>query len=620
MKDLANAACLAVYYVSLYPMELKLFYTSRVKALSADIAILKQRNRFFVAAEIISFLAAIGCVVLFTLVNNGSWLLWMAAGCFFGYMIVRRFDVKNDQHIDQLERLRQTYHNEVCYQENDFSCFKTGNEYADTHHEYACDLDLFGVGSLFNRLNRTVSRGGSDRLAAELKSLSAETDHTKAEIELKRRSIDELAEMETFRMAFLSEGKSVADGIDTTHILQALTAAKHIRVPSFAAQTWTFILAWVSAIGVWTALCLAIFTPFDAGIAVWWSIINFFVVFIVCSKSLRAMSKCVGLLHNELKAYVRLIRLLANSTFREDLNRNICSDLKAAETSFNRLEKILDSLDRRSNVLGLMFTNALLLSDFFLVRKFLKWQHSYMEKIEYWIDCVSRMDANLSMATFKYNHPEAVPAEIVESNDVIYTAEGLYHPFLGQKAVRNNFIIEDGKYYIITGANMAGKSTFLRSVGVNYVLAMTGMPVFAEHLQVSCFQLFSSMRTNDDLTHGISYFNAELLRLEQLIAFCKSRRKTLIILDEILKGTNSLDKLNGSRLFLETVSRLSVSGIIATHDLELSKLEDAQGNRFINYCFEIELDNEVTYTYKIARGVAQNQNATFLLKNILQNI
>ena len=230
------------------------------------------------------------------------------------------------------------------------------------------------------------------------------------------------------------------------------------------------------------------------------------------------------------------------------------------------------------------------------------------------------MDANLSMATFKYNHPEAVAAEIVESNYVIYTTEGLYHPFLGQKAVRNNFIIEDGKYYIITGANMAGKSTFLRSVGVNYVLAMTGMPVFAEHLQVSCFQLFSSMRTNDDLTHGISYFNAELLRLEQLIAFCKSRRKTLIILDEILKGTNSLDKLNGSRLFLETVSRLSVSGIIATHDLELSKLEDAQGNRFINYCFEIELNNEVTYTYKIARGVAQNQNATFLLKNILQNI
>lgn len=103
--------------------------------------------------------------------------------------------------------------------------------------------------------------------------------------------------------------QQLADGIDTTHILQALTAAKHIRVPSFAAQTWTFILAWVSAIGVWTVLFLAVFTPFDAGIAVWWSIINFFVVFIVCSKSLRAIGKCVGLLHNELKAYVRLIRL-----------------------------------------------------------------------------------------------------------------------------------------------------------------------------------------------------------------------------------------------------------------------------------------------------------------------
>ena len=183
--------------------------------------------------------------------------------------------------------------------------------------------------------------------------------------------------------------------------------------------------------------------------------------------------------------------------------------------------------------------------------------------------------------------------------------------------MRNDFTINDGEYYIITGANMAGKSTFLRSVGVNYVLAMNGMPVFADSLRVTVFNLFTSMRTSDDLSRGISYFNAELLRLRQLLDSCRQARRTLIILDEILKGTNSLDKLNGSRLFLQAVAKLPVTGIIATHDLELSKMEDDDPGRFHNWCFEIELADNITYTYKITRGVARNQNATFLLKGIL---
>lgn len=161
--------------------------------------------------------------------------------------------------------------------------------------------------------------------------------------------------------------------------------------------------------------------------------------------------------------------------------------------------------------------------------------------------------------------------------------------FLGAKAVKNDFTIKDDNYYIITGANMAGKSTFLRSLGVNYILAMAGMPVFADQLKISRFRLFSSMRTTDDLTHGISYFNAELIRLKELLKFCresgednKEPLRTLIILDEILKGTNSLDKLNGSRKFLEAIAKQPVSGIIATHDLELSKMEnDASGNSTI---------------------------------------
>lgn len=235
------------------------------------------------------------------------------------------------------------------------------------------------------------------------------------------------------------------------------------------------------------------------------------------------------------------------------------------------------------------------------------------------MDIVSELDAAVSMADFRYNHPEATDAEIVDGSPVLFEAKNLYHPFLGANAVKNDFSIHDDNYYIITGANMAGKSTFLRSLGVNYILVMSGMPVFASSLKVSRFQLFSSMRTTDDLTHGISYFNAELLRLEQLMQFCKrGELRTLIILDEILKGTNSLDKLNGSRLFLEAISRMPVTGVIATHDLELSRMAESSPGRFHNYCFEIDLGTDVTYTYKIQPGVARNQNATFLLNKILE--
>lgn len=162
---------------------------------------------------------------------------------------------------------------------------------------------------------------------------------------------------------------------------------------------------------------------------------------------------------------------------------------------------------------------------------------------------------------------------------------------------------------------MAGKSTFLRTLGINYVLAMNGLPVFATRFTISIFHLFTSMRTTDDLANGISYFNAELLRLKRLIGSLQPTMPNLIILDEILKGTNSLDKLNGSRLFLEYVSERNVTGVIATHDLELSKMD--ANSRFHNFCFEIELGSNIGYSYKLGVGVARNQNATYLLKDIL---
>lgn len=280
---------------------------------------------------------------------------------------------------------------------------------------------------------------------------------------------------------------------------------------------------------------------------------------------------------------------------------------------FARLSALLDGLDKRGNIMGLVLVDVLGLYDLLLLRRFLRWVETDRWEMEAWMARVVQMDQDVTVATFLYNHPATCWPEVTGEPGVRMEAEGLYHPFLGERAVRNDFRIDDRHFYIITGANMAGKSTFLRAVGVNYVLGRVGMPVFARRLRVSRFRLFSSMRTSDDLAHGISYFNAELLRLQQL-KDCLRGEPTLLILDEILKGTNSLDKLNGSRMFLDYVSRQPVSGIVATHDLELSKLESA---RFHNYCFEIDLGTRVTYSYRITPGVARNQNATFLLRQIL---
>lgn len=589
-------------------MNLPIFYTEKERRLADEIAQLKQKSRLFVAGQIVFFLLFLAFLVLYTLVSWGALPLVLSAVSLLLYALVRLMDVKNDEQVHRFSSLRKVYLHELSYLNGDFSCFDDGERYADAHHPFTFDLDVFGKDSLFQRINRTVTTGGSDWLAAQLSSVANRSARADA--------VDELASMESWRATFMALG---ADGrIDSALIRQALQEIKSLQIPTFAAKRWTFVLAWLLIVGLFAAIVASVVGLVSAQLPLWWGILHFFGVFFVCSGACRVISKAVDKLHEQLQVYVELIRQVSETTtFTTPQNTSIVNVLQGARQSFDQLNDILNGLDRRGNILGLFLMDALFLSDYFLVRRFLRWQQQYLGQVPVWIDAISEMDGLVSMATFRYNEPQAGRAEVVASEEMVYEAVGLYHPFLGAKAVRNDFTLQHRHYYIITGANMAGKSTFLRALGINYILAMNGMPVFATSLRVSAYSLFSSMRTTDDLAHGISYFNAELLRLKQLLTACQHNSQTLIILDEILKGTNSADKLNGSRLFLQAVSALSVTGVIATHDLELSKME---GERFHNYCFEIALGQDVTYSYKITPGIARNQNATFLLREILSGV
>lgn len=659
-------------------MNIKENYQQYVSRYASEAAALKRKNTGFITGELLAFGGILAFLICYFAIDGDTQNYLMGAAlCLIAYLGIRRLDDKNKEKIEHLSALLKVYQDEIKAWEGDFSPFETGDCYQNPQHPYSFDLDVFGKSSLFNRICRTITSGGSEALA---RNLTRETPLSLEDIKRRRDLQKELAgeelagENENWRMEFLALGEKnrsqTADGkmmngkmkkIDSAAVVDAMQKVSMMEVPAWFGAPISLVIGWLLIIGVIGSVILSICNMVSVNFALWWVLVQYMVVFFVCKQTLDKIDSNGGKLRHQLIAYAQILQLINRRNFHSELGKEMQDSLADALPSFAQLEKILKGYDRRGNFLGLFFTDAFMLSDFFLVRSFLKWKNTYMMKMEEWMHTISEMDAMVSMADFRYNHPEAEEAEFVSgspeadtesdvsenagigSPEIVFEGKNLYHPFLGAKAVKNDFTIRDDNYYIITGANMAGKSTFLRSLGVNYILAMAGMPVFADQLKISRFRLFSSMRTTDDLTHGISYFNAELIRLEELLKFCKESAegkfckesaegkfykksiagnkeslRTLIILDEILKGTNSLDKLNGSRKFLEAISKQPVSGIIATHDLELSKMENDASGKFHNYCFEIDLGTDVTYTYMIQKGVARNQNATFLLNKILE--
>lgn len=623
-------------------MNIKENYQQYVSRYASEVAALKRKNTGFITGELLAFGGILAFLICyFALDGDTQNYLMGAALCLIAYLGIRRLDDKNKEKIEHLSALLKVYQDEIKALEGDFSPFETGDCYQNPQHPYSFDLDVFGKSSLFNRICRTITSGGSEALA---RNLTRETPLNMEDIKRRRDLQKELAgEGENWRMEFLALGEKnrsqTVNGkmkkIDSAAVVDAMQKVSKMEVPAWFGSPVSLVIGWLLIIGVIGSVILSICDMVSVDFALWWVLVQYMVVFFVCKQTLDKIDSNGGKLRHQLIAYAQILQLINRCNFHSELGKEMQNSLADALPSFAQLEKILKGYDRRGNKLANFFTDAFMLSDFFLVRSFLKWKNTYMVKMEEWMHIISEMDAMVSMADFRYNHPEAEEAEFVSGKqEIVFEGKNLYHPFLGAKAVKNDFTIKDGNYYIITGANMAGKSTFLRSLGVNYILAMAGMPVFADQLKISRFRLFSSMRTTDDLTHGISYFNAELIRLEELLKFCresaegkcckesgednKEPLRTLIILDEILKGTNSLDKLNGSRKFLEAIAKQPVSGIIATHDLELSKMENDASGKFHNYCFEIDLGTDVTYTYKIQKGVARNQNATFLLNKILE--
>lgn len=495
---------------------------------------------------------------------------------------------------------------EIDVASGDFHNRERGLEFQDPKHFYSLDIDLFGKGSFFQYINRTIINEGSKALANAL------TKNSIKNIVERQQAIIELS--------FVPEWRQLFSGIATLIKIEtpAATILKWLNnYKAFIPKIMHWLpLVFSSISGVLLGLSFANMTsPFPA-------ILWMFLGLMITGKYLKNISKLSSnsdRLKDTFKQYSLLLDQIESTNFTAEIliekQQKIMSEGKKASHIFIEFSKYLDALDNRNNILFAIVGNGFLLWDIKQSYRIEQWIKKYNTKVEDWFEVISFFDAYNSLGNFAFNHPEYVFPNIVESKSVI-KAKNLGHPLVDKnKRIDNDLTINHQEFFIVTGANMAGKSTFLRTVSIHIVMANVGLPVCAKESIYSPVKLITSMRTTDSLTDDSSYFFSELTRLKFIVDAIE-KKSYFIVLDEILKGTNSTDKAIGSRKFVEKLVALKTTGIIATHDLSLCEIEN-ELEEVKNYYFDAEIiNNELYFDYTFKNGICKNMNASFLLKKM----
>lgn len=495
----------------------------------------------------------------------------------------------------------------------DYSSFEDGKEYVNPEHPYSFDLDIFGRRSLFQSINRTCTFFGKVRLAEWLQNHL----HEKTSIEKRQEMVREISEHTLFREQFRVAGLVHHSQSSDAEKIQAWSQspAQYLHAGWVKAFIWgvpvinsllfiTSLAGWTSF--SWLGLSFGIFLVLSFGII----------------KRATYIQETYGKQLKSLNGYARLIALAKAEDWKsagmqelmERFNLNGQSPVQALQ----QLSKELDRLDLRNNQFLFVLLEGSIFFQLQEIVRIERWKARYGQHINEWLETVGELDALCSLGTFAYNHPQYTYPELTEK-PFCFLATQMGHPLMPvSQCVKNDATIPSRPFFlIITGANMAGKSTYLRTIGVNYLLACIGAPVCCERLKLHPNQLITSLRTSDSLSDNESYFFAELKRLKRIIDLLNQGQQLFIILDEILKGTNSMDKQKGSFDLIRQFMQLKANGIIATHDLLLGSLIKQFPEEIRNYCFEADIkENELTFSYKLREGVAQNMNACFLMKKM----
>lgn len=567
------------------------------------------RNRITVV-KLVLFLAMCYGIYLFA-VRRETFFLWLSIGGLAMFVFFTIRDARIVRRIRIAEALLSVCRLESAYLRGEYGSLEGGASYRNREHAYAEDLDILGKDSLFQHMNRTVTPEGKDTLASWLLNPC----RTETEILSRQEAVRDLAADPDWAMEFRAWGEVYRVTEQQVRELKSwLREECFFRKPlnRFGVYVWNGL-----TLSCWGFAFLSVIPYF---FAIFFSLLQLGYISLHLKK-INVYYKRLGEVVKTTTEYLRLMELMERKSFgsvrMNALKKQLFGGRNNSLTAFRKLDKILSGFDQRNNILVGFVTNGLYTSDFHFLMNLDEWKKRHQDLVEDWIKALSEADALCSMSFYRFNHPRFIFPEPGEKEWL--KAEQLGHPLLKEeKCVRNDFTVKElHHFFIVTGANMAGKSTFLRTVGVNLVLALSGNVVCSSKFRFRLMDLFTSMRTTDNLAQGTSYFHAELLRLKQLIGRAERSERLFIILDEMLKGTNSRDKVNGSLRFLVHLLNYPVSGIIATHDLELGELADRFPGHFFNTCFEIShTADDIFYDYKLKEGVSRNMNATILLEKM----
>lgn len=583
------------------------FYREKHNACKEQITNLSRRIHLFGTIRLILF---VGLFIALYLFSSSGWQIWGIITVLFTlpFILLMVYHTRLYNQRKQNEILLHLCESELKGLDYDFSAFDGATDRLNGSHSFSIDLDLFGNRSFFQSINRTSTYIGNERLAEWL--LNPLND--KEAILERQKAVQELASLSSFRQEFYVEGLLKPGKKEDHRKLAELT-----ETPSYFSKSalWK-VLVWVFPV-VWTVLitCVAI-GLIDVAVISVVTVLSAAIAYAKAKKT-ATLHNHVNKLENLLSTYSALIRLIENRSFNTSFlceqKERFNKEHKASD-AIRKLSRAIGALDQRFSVAGLLL-QIFTLRDVRTSMRIERWMETYKNDMPLWFDSLATFDALNSMGNFGFNHPDYIYPEIADS---YFKMEGkqLGHPLMNRSTcVKNDISIrQTPSFLIITGANMAGKSTYLRTIGLNHVLACCGIPVYAESLTVYPAKLVTSLRTSDDLMSNESYFFAELKRLKMIIDRLQSGEKLFIILDEILKGTNSVDKQKGSLALMKQLVRLNSCGIIATHDLVLGTLEEEFPEQISNFRFEADItDNELTFSYQLRPGVAQNMNACFLM-------
>ncbi|MFZ1808669.1 MAG: hypothetical protein WAU36_15660 [Cyclobacteriaceae bacterium] len=544
-------------------------------------------------------------IVYLAFLNTSYWYALIPIIILFVFLVSwhGKIQARHDLY-SKLEKLNQL---ELEVLENKYSEFNDGKAFVNPHHAYSYDLDLFGSGSLFQYLNRCGTAIGEKKLAEDLLMAQPTTDS----IIKRQEAVKELAQDVEFRQWFWAQGhllhnstmenEGMFNWLKEPDVLLGKTLYKILLV--------LFPIISIALIGltIYDTIYFPLLFLFGG---VQWIFISF--------KSKEVTKAELALFHHKVlfDKYAQLMNKIADAKFTSSHLLEIQDEAKDASVRIKKFSQLVNAFEARKNDIASMFGNSLYLYDLQCLYRLEKWRSINKLMVKGWLDKLAEVDALNSLGTFHFNNPDNFFP--ILQDDLGIQSDDMGHPLIASKGrVNNSFKMGPENIMLITGANMAGKSTFLRTAGVNLILALSGSSVCAKHFACPLISLHTSMRATDSLVDHQSYFYAELSQLKGIMEEVRSGKPMLVLLDEILRGTNSKDKQEGSIGLLNQFVSHDVLLMLASHDVVLGELEKKFPTSIRNYCFESEIENnELTFDYTLHQGVANKANATFLMQQM----